>query len=825
MITHQDGPTDAVRAHMDCVRGGRCGVLAAKGVIVSTGGSYFRQTGRAALGSIALLYAVVAADKAQAEEATSADAALDTPDGGAIVVTARRRNENAQDVPIALSVLGGKRLESTNVFTLDQAKQQIPSLQIFAINPRNTNINIRNLGSNASVSSDGLDSGVGVYVDDVYYARPGQSVFDLVDIDRIEVLKGPQGTLFGRNTTAGAVSITTRAPSFTPQATAEVSVGNYDYVQARASTSLPIIDDKVAIRLTASNTYRQGTVDNVRTGGKLLNLDSQTLRGQILIKPTDTFTLRVIADYSIRNENCCLGLPAGVVTTLPNGTPIANNFYQRAAWLGYTLPTLNAFDRITDINAPSYYKVKQKGISANAQWSLGDVSLTSITAYRTWDWEPHNDTDATGLSVFNLSQTTTHQKQFSQELRLASTGTRTIDWVAGLYYFHQSLLTQALTEFGADAAGFALPPAVPAAIGSAALNAFRFVSGSRAKTDSYAVFGQANWHLSDRLTLTGGLRFTHEKKSGDFDQRQIGGVDLSTLPVAVAGAARGIRNNFGPANSYTARTTNSSLSGQATLAYKLSPDVLTYATYARGNKSGGLNIANLPSGVDPVVGPEKVDHYELGVKTTPLPGVTLNGAAFWTEIQDFQSTFSDAARSLTYLTNAAKVRSRGGEIDLQADPFKGAWFYASATYADTVYLSYRNAPCPFGVPGVGGTATCDLSGQSLPNAPRWAFAAGGEVARPLAGKEVYVGADWSYKSSFNSAADNSPVGRIDGYSLVNARAGIRLPGGQWDLYGWARNLLNKDYYTRLGVAPFNTGLLVASVGEPRTYGVTGRFRF
>jgi len=825
MITHQDGPTDAVRAHMDCVRGGRCGVLAAKGVIVSTGGSYFRQTGRAALGSIALLYAVVAADKAQAEEATSADAALDTPDGGAIVVTARRRNENAQDVPIALSVLGGKRLESTNVFTLDQAKQQIPSLQIFAINPRNTNINIRNLGSNASVSSDGLDSGVGVYVDDVYYARPGQSVFDLVDIDRIEVLKGPQGTLFGRNTTAGAVSITTRAPSFTPQATAEVSVGNYDYVQARASTSLPIIDDKVAIRLTASNTYRQGTVDNVRTGGKLLNLDSQTLRGQILIKPTDTFTLRVIADYSIRNENCCLGLPAGVVTTLPNGTPIANNFYQRAAWLGYTLPTLNAFDRITDINAASYYKVKQKGISANAQWSLGDVSLTSITAYRTWDWEPHNDTDATGLSVFNLSQTTTHQKQFSQELRLASTGTRTIDWVAGLYYFHQSLLTQALTEFGADAAGFALPPAVPAAIGSAALNAFRFVSDSRAKTDSYAVFGQANWHLSDRLTLTGGLRFTHEKKSGDFDQRQIGGVDLSTLPVAVAGAARGIRNNFGPANSYTARTTNSSLSGQATLAYKLSPDVLTYATYARGNKSGGLNIANLPSGVDPVVGPEKVDHYELGVKTTPLPGVTLNGAAFWTEIQDFQSTFSDAARSLTYLTNAAKVRSRGGEIDLQADPFKGAWFYASATYADTVYLSYRNAPCPFGVPGVGGTATCDLSGQSLPNAPRWAFAAGGEVARPLAGKEVYVGADWSYKSSFNSAADNSPVGRIDGYSLVNARAGIRLPGGQWDLYGWARNLLNKDYYTRLGVAPFNTGLLVASVGEPRTYGVTGRFRF
>ena len=792
---------------------------------MSTAGAYCRRVREVAFGSIVLLYAAVAAEGAQAEDATSADVAVDSPDGGDIIVTARRRNENAQDVPIALNVLGGKRLESTNVFTLDQAKQQIPSLQIFAINPRNTNINIRNLGSNASVSSDGLDSGVGVYVDDVYYARPGQSVFDLVDIDRIEVLKGPQGTLFGRNTTAGAVSITTRAPSFTPEATAEVSVGNYKYVQARAAASVPIIDDKVAIRLTASNTYREGTVHNVRTGGKLLDLNSQTIRGQILVKPSETFTLRIIADYSKRAEDCCLSLPAGVVTTLPSGTQIANNFYERAARLSYTLPALNAFDRVTDINAPSYYTVKQKGISANAQWAIGGVSLTSITAYRTWDWEPHNDSDATGLAVFNLSQTTTHQKQFSQELRLASNGARTIDWVAGLYYFHQSLPTQALTEFGGDAAGFALPPTVPAAIGNVALNGFKFVGDSRAKTDSYAAFGQANWHLSDRLTLTGGLRFTHEKKSGGFDQRQTGGTDLSTLPAAIAGAASAIRNNFGSVRSYTARTTNDSLSGQATLAYKLSPNVLTYATYARGNKSGGLNIANLPSGVDPVVGPEKVDHYEIGVKTTPSPGITLNGAAFWTEIRDFQSTFSDAARSLTYLTNAAKVRSRGAEIDLQADPFKGVWFYASATYADTVYLSYRNAPCPFGIPGLNGTATCDLSGQSLPNAPRWALAAGGEVARPLAGKEVYVGADWSYRSSFNSAADNSPFGTINAYSLVNARAGIRLPGGQWDLYGWARNLLNKDYYTRLGLAPFNTGLLVASVGEPRTYGVTGRFRF
>ena len=772
------------------------------------------------------LPAVAVAAETPAASAAAADRTVaDSPAGEPqdILVTARRRVENAQAVPISLTVVGGKRLEATNVFTLDQVKQQIPSLQIFAVNPRNTNINIRNLGSNASVNSDGLDSGVGVYIDDVYYGRPGQSVFDLVDLDRIEVLKGPQGTLFGRNTTAGAISISTRAPTFAPEATGEVSVGNYNYVQARAAVSIPIVEDKLAIRLTASDTYRRGTVTNVRTGDRLLNLNSQAIRGQILFTPTSTFSLRLIADYSNRAEDCCVSLPAGVATTLPNGTPIANNFYDRAARLGYTLPTLNAFDRITDINAPSRYVVKQRGVSANAQWDLGGVALTSITAWRAWDWEPLNDTDATGLSVFNQSSTTQHQKQFSQELRLASQGKRTIEYVAGLYYFHQSLPSLIITEYGSAAPAFALPPTVPSAISEAALDGFKFTGHSRAVTDSYAAFGQANWHITPALTLTLGARFTHERKTGSFAQAQTGGIDLSTLPVATATAAQALRNSYGPTTSYTAETSNDSFSGQANLAYQASDSVLAYATYARGAKSGGLNIANLPSGVSPVVRPEKVDHFEVGIKTSPVPGVTLNGAAFWTEVRDFQATFSDGVRSITYLTNAAKVRSRGGEIDLTANPARLISLYASGTYADTVYLSYPAAPCPFGVTG---STTCDLSGQTLPNAPRWAISAGGEAGQPVnTAVEVYIGADWSWRSSFNSAADNSTFGVIQDYSIVNARAGVRAVGGKWDLYVWARNLLDKDYYTRLGLAPFNTGLLVASVGDPRTFGVTGRFRF
>jgi len=774
-------------------------------------------------------FTVLSGGQAVGLPSTAAQAAETEAGGygdGEIVVTARRREESAQDVPIALTVLGGTRLEATSVSTLDQVKQQVPSLQIFAINPRNTNINLRNLGSNASVSSDGLDSGVGVYIDDVYYARPGQSVFDLVDIDRIEILKGPQGTLFGRNTTAGAISITTRAPSFTPEGTAEITYGSRDYVQARAAVSVPLVGDKIAARLTASTTVRDGTVRNVRTGRDLNNLNSQSLRGQILITPSESFSVRVIGDYSIRKEDCCVTLPAGVTTSLPSGSPIANNFYDRAGRLGYSLPTLNAFDRITDINAPSRYNVRQSGVSAKANWSTGGATLTSVTAYRTWNWEPLNDSDATGLDILSRSQTSTRQNQFSQELRVASTGERQIDYVAGLYYFRQTLNTRQLTEYGRDAPDFVIAPAVPAAIRQAALNGFRFEGASQGKTRSYAAFGQLDWHIDPRLTLTVGLRFTHEKKRGFYAQTQTGGVDLTTVAPATATAAQALRNAFGPARSLIAADTSNKVSGQINLAWRPIDGVLAYATYARGTKSGGLNLTGLAPGAPPVVNPEKVDHFELGVKTSPLAGLTLNGAAFWTEIADFQATFSDGARSLIYLTNAAKVRSRGAEVDLQATPAKGVSLYASGTYADTIYVSYPAAPCPFGTSGPNGGTICDLSGATLPNAPRWAIAAGGEAALPIsAASEVYAGADWSWRSRYITASDNSSFGKIPGYAIVNGRLGVRDPNGRWDIFGWVRNLLNKDYYTRRGLAPFNTGYLGAAVGDPRTGGITGRFRF
>ena len=743
-----------------------------------------------------------------------------------VIVKVRRREERAQDVPIALTVFGGAALESANIYTLDQLKQQVPSLQITALNPRNTSINIRGLGSNASVSGDGLESGVGVYVDDVYYGRPGQSTFDFIDINQVEILRGPQGTLFGKNTTAGAISISTAAPSFDFGGAGEVSFGNYAYLQARAAVTGPLIDDKLAFRVTGSETRRDGTVQNVRTSQDILNLNSQVVRGQLLFTPTDNFTIRAIADFSRRAERCCVGLIAGVATTLPNGSPIPNNFATRAARFSYQLPSTNAFDRVTDIDSPARYVVKQSGGSAQMDWALPDLKVTSITAYRTWDWLPNNDFDSIGLPVLTILSTNSHQKQFSQELRAASTDNEFVDYVAGLYYFHQRLASQVVTEYGSAAPDFVLSPSIPAAARNAALNGFRFDSDNHAITNSYAAFGQGTWRVNSRLSFTAGLRYTLERKHGDFAQGQTAGVNLSTVPVAIAAAATTIRNTIGPVSAYAARTRENKLSGQASIAYKLSDEVLGYGSYARGYKSGGLNISNLPAGVSPVVKPEAVDSYEAGTKAAFFnKRLVINTAAFWTEIANYQATYADAATTTTYLTNAAKVRSRGAEVEAVVHVFAGLGLRGSTTYAETIYLSYPNAPCSFGR-----TASCALTGETLPSASRWAVSGGGEYRHALSfgGRrqiDGYVGADYSYRSSYNGASDNSAYGPISGYGIVNTRLGVRDGAGGWDAYIWAQNLFDKAYFQRLGLAPFNTGLLAASIGDPRTFGATVRALF
>lgn len=782
-------------------------------------------------GGVAVL-ALIAATPALAADGTVSEAAAEASYGEPIVVTARHREENSQDVPVAISVVGGEQLERTGNFTIGQVQQLVPTLQVTATNPRNSNINIRGLGANSAIAVDGLEYGVGFYVDGVYYGRPGQSQFDLIDLSQIEVLRGPQGTLFGKNTTAGALNITTREPSFDPELTAEASLGNYDYHQIRLSASAPIVADRIAVRISLADTHRGGYLLNRFDSSRAQDYDNFTVRGQLLAKPTDDIKIRLIGDYSKQKQHSMLTLIDGYYTSFANGAAIPNSIFDRAARLGYSLPAGSAFRRTGDADSHFQANMESYGVSGQIDWGTGPVTLTSITAYRWWDWYPSNDIDGTSLPINTLAQQANFQRQFTQELRLASNGRNTIDYQLGLFYFWQVVRGYGRNGYGKDFAAWNLNPAtVPAATianTNLALNGFEADSFSDPRTKSYAAFGQADWHINDALTLTAGLRFTHEDKTGSFTRFQVPGtgLDLSTLPAEQAAALQTIRDStaYQLGNlSFSARDKSDSLSGLVTIGYKLTPSVLLYGTYSRGNKSGGLNVT-AGGASRPVVAPERVNSFEVGLKSQLLDSrLTFNLAAFRTEIRDYQTTISELLPGTTvytqYIANIPKVRSQGIEADVSFAPVEWLSFTASGAYTDAKFVTFTNSPQAPEKTNQGPTQ--DLSGQALPNVSKFAFSLGADVSQPIGhGLEAYGHADYLHRSPFNSTATLSNYGVVPAYGLLNGRIGLRTEDGAYDFALWVRNLTNENYY--IVRAPGTFGLITATVGEPRTFGATLR---
>lgn len=767
-----------------------------------------------------------AAEADGAESAASAEAAASDDAGGysEILVTARHREESAQSVPIAISVISPESLEKTGNFTLNQIQQQIPSLQVVSTNPRNSNINIRGLGANSSIAVDGLEYGVGFYLDGVYFGRPGQSQFDLVDLQQIEVLHGPQGTLFGKNTTAGAINATSRAPSFEPELTGEASVGNWNYHQIRVSASAPLVADKLAVRLTLADTHRDGYLTNLYDNSKAADYDNFSIRGQLLWKPSSDVSVRLIGDYSKQKQAYILNLIDGYFTKFANGGTIGNNIIDRAARLDYTLPSYGAFARLGNSNSHYQANMKSYGVSGQVDYDLGPATLTSITAYRWWDWYPANDTDGTALSVNLKGQQINFQRQFSQELRIGSNGTHFLDYQAGLYYFRQVIRGYGQTQYGKDFAAFNLPGTTPAptvANVATALTDLQMNSYSDPRTKSFAAFGQVDAHLTDALTLTAGLRYTHEDKTGSFSRFLAPGSAGNRALLTAAQA-----NQFQVTDiSFATADKSDALSGLVTLGYKVTPDVLVYATYSRGNKSGGLNVTAGGLG-HALVKPEKVDNFEAGIKSQFLDhAVTFNAAAFLTKVHDYQANVSvpsaeGATTFIQYIDNIPEVRSQGFEADLNYAPSQWVSLSGSFAYTDAHYVTYANAPnAPENNPNL--NPVQDLSGVALPGVSKYAFTLGADVAQPVGDNfEAYVHGDYLHRSSFNSTATNSIYGEIPAYGILNGKIGLRTTDGRYDFSIWARNLTNKNYY--LTRSPANYGLITAVVGDPRTIGATLR---
>ncbi len=442
-----------------------------------------------------------------------------------VQVSSRRVTESVQRVPIAVSVTSAETVANTGAFNVGRLTQLLPSLTLYSQNPRNTSVNIRGIGAPLGLTNDGIEQGVGVYIDQVYYNRVAATTLDFVDIQQIEVLRGPQGTLYGKNTTAGAINITTRAPSFEFEAKGEVSGGNYDFKQAKASISGPLTDD-IAFRLSFASTTRRGTIYNVKTNQWVNGSDNLGLRGTLLWNATPDLSFTLSADYNVQDPICCTTVYARVGTTQ---RALNRQYPSLAAAFGYTPPSPNPFDRLTDTDAVLRARNEHGGASLVGEWNVGGGTLTSVTAWRYWDWGPSNDRDYTGLPITPKSQNPTKQNQYTQEFRYAYQG-EGWDFVTGIFLFNQGIHTTGTESQGTAASRWTLNPGnvAPGAPGCGAsaanqracnpavLNNLTAENDIVLKNTSAAVFGKLNWKLTDDLTVSPGIRFNYDQKSGHY---------------------------------------------------------------------------------------------------------------------------------------------------------------------------------------------------------------------------------------------------------------------------------------------------------------------
>jgi iron complex outermembrane receptor protein len=762
--------------------------------------------------------ALAAADTSAAP--TPAEASDSSEQVGDIVVTGRYKGDDLQKVPIAITALSAEQLASVpGDFSLRQLQRFAPSLQIQGFSVRNQTITIRGLGTNSGQANEGLDQGVGIYIDGVYYARTGTALNDLLDVESLQVLRGPQGTLFGKNTVAGAIDIRTRAPSFTPEMSLSLTGGNYRYIRVQASASVPL-SSTLALRLSGSANSRDGTIRNTRYNDDWDDRRSYGGKADLLWKPSDDFSIRLIGDYSTLYGTIGFATIAGVLpATKANGSTV-RDFYARATSIGYTLPAIDPYARTTDINGNHDQKLNSGGASAHIEGRVGPLLLTSITAYRKWTYYPHYDGDQIGADISPNSTVAPHQRQFSQELRVSSADPGAVQYTAGLYYFWQKGTNYQSTTYGKDAAKWYLGSAAPDAL----LNGLEAYSVTVPVTHSYAGFGQATWTFAPRWSVTGGLRYTWEKKSGSYFAEQRGDVaPIASLPIAYQATAQATRDSYAPSGGdYSVSNAKDNISGLASLNYEITSDTNVYATYSRGYKSAAVNLVRLSAGLDVIIKPERSDAYEVGLKTRLFDrALEFNTALFWTNVANYQSNIYDVDNRITYLSNAGKVRTRGVEIDARAAPFKGLTLAAAGTFNDAKYLRYTNALCPY---ALSYQSYCDISGQPLSGVSKWAGSIWGEYAHPLGDKfDGYVGGDIASRSSFFSTVNDDPYAKVRGYTLVGARVGVRTRDGL-DLSLWASNVLNKKYFNTLSVNSA-IGTVQAVLGDPRTYGLSLRAKF
>jgi iron complex outermembrane receptor protein len=737
-------------------------------------------------------------------------AAADAAEGAVeqVLITARRREEKLQDTPITVSAVSGQVLKTERLERVADYAAKIAGFSALQQNTRVSTLTIRGVGGNAN--SDGSEAGVGLIVDGVFFTHPGFSWLDFVDLDHIELARGPQGTLLGKNTTLGALIVTTKLPSFTPEATVTATVASHDRYQLRANVSGPLVEDKIAGRLTLYGDTGGGWIKNKHDGKAYLDNHRWAARGQLLFTPNPSFTDRLIVEHYDAQEYNNYYPAIGDPLTYANGT--ARNGWARklATGFGYT----PSYD-IEDANVDTQQRLVSRtdGISNQADFKIGAYDLTSISAWRRLYFRPYNDSDGTPFPIFRAGYDV-DVDQFSQELRLASPTGGAFDWQTGIFLLKQQVRSNFRTLFFSQASAFFLAPALPGVI----LDGLETDQVGTSDTSSAAIFGQATWHVSDKAALTAGARYTHENREAANRSFALGGAPLTGALAPYAAYRTAVT---GAPFTVSGERKGGSVSWLVNPSYKITDDILAYASAAYGEKSGAANLGAKP-GDAIIIGPEKSLDYEIGLKTAWWNGrATLNANIYRNTVNGYQATLSDptATSPRSYLANVGKVRLKGVEVEGAAQVTRQLNLSFSTAWGESLYVAYHNAPPPPELTYAGAPVSVDLSGKQVPFAPNWTGQVSARWEQPVSNGWTlfaYANEAWKSRTYLNPL---SSYGRQDGFGLTNAGLGVRTDDERWSVTLWARNLFDKRYAAAYGAASASTPY-IAILGEPRTVGLT-----
>ena len=696
-----------------------------------------------------------------------------------VTVTAQRREENARDVPISLTVFTAAAIEEQNFQGVENYFSQTPNVSFTSEGTRDRKeLALRGVSDQLSPDNNIKEGSFGFYIDEFNVAQATSNP-EIVDIDRIEVLRGPQGTYFGRNAVGGAINITTKQPTNDFFAEASAQYSSFNTVDSHVILNLPLIDNVLAVRIVGRDETSDGNIKNINQIGGGNN--SKYTYGKIIVRftPNDRLTIDTTGTATKEDVGMRNGVPSGVL-----GDFSANDLFGGPPYNGKAIPDGVGFypnnTSEVNFNRPQDDGTRFNYVSNRIKYNADSFTVTNVVGYLYSNEYEGGDIDGSSLDLFYENESI-KRTSLSEELRIQSVPGHTVDWTGGLFYGHDSGHSTQYTFAGSDGG---LLFGVP--------NGFELTSSLGASSDlSTAVFGEAVWHIDPRVSLTVGARYTHETVNNDGFNTS-GDLSLNY----VNGTAS--FNNFSP---------------RLSVLYLLSDQTNLYATISRGFKAGGVEAQPTTSGGNQVYKPETLTNYELGVKSESADKRwRLDADVFYMDWKDIQADYSIGERNatsgsvdfITGVANAASARSYGFETEFTAVVVQGLTAGAGAGYDRAYYVNYTDAET-----GVGTQA--DLSGATLPNAPKWTLHADSQYTHKVsADTSGFARLEWYFKGGIvpdqNSEFHTGFPWDVPAYDVWNLRAGINRD--TWSVTAFCENCLDKKYYTNAYEKAFVTGMFL-----------------